>query len=105
MQMRDWVSGMIGIVVFCLGSLPLLNNFGVGPAWFKLALPIAILSYVVAAMGFYLLIDSFIEISNSNTVGWVSFLIAFVCLGIGMLPVLHGFGIGPDFFSLGQAAK
>jgi len=101
MHMRDWISFFTGALVAVTGILPLLNMAGIGPSWFALDfMPISILLYMVAGAGMYLLINSFIEITNSNVVGWISLLIALVIGAIGVFKVLGGFGIGPEFFTL-----
>jgi hypothetical protein len=100
-EAKDIISFIVGILLFALGLLPLLNSFGIGPAWMGMKfLPVTILSWIVAVGALYLVIDSVIEITNSSAVGFVSIIIAFVCLAIGVLPILHGFGIGPSFFAL-----
>jgi len=88
MEPKDWISGLVGLMILALGLLPLLNARGVGPAWFGLSLPVKLLSWVVVIGGFYLIINSFIEITNSNVVGWLSFLIAAVITVLGVLQVL-----------------
>ena len=88
MEPKDWISGLVGLIILGLGLLPLLNNWGIGPAWFSLSLPVKILSWVVVVGGFYLIINSFIEITNSNIVGWLSFLIAAVITVWGILQVM-----------------
>ncbi len=105
METKDWMSGFIGLIVFSLGAIPLLEGFNVfnlgisqilHTGWF-----IAIVPYILAIAGFYLLIESIIEITNSNSIGYMSFLVGAVVMAVGTLPVLHTFGIGPDWFSLG----
>jgi len=88
MEVKDWISGLIGAVVVCLGLLPLLNARGIGPAWFGFSLPVKLLAYVVVIAGFYLVINSFIEITNSNVIGWISFFVAAVVTVLGVLQVL-----------------
>lgn len=88
MEPKDWISGLVGALIFCLGLLPLLNARGIGPGWFGLNLPIKLLSWVVVIGGFYLVINSFIEITNSNIVGWLSFFIAAIITVLGVLQVL-----------------
>ena len=92
MEPKDWISGLVGAVILCLGLFPLLNNWGIGPSWFAFSLPIKILSWVVVIGGFYLIINSFIEITNSNIVGWISFFIAAVVTVLGVLQVLGKIG-------------
>jgi len=101
MEPKDWLSFFVGMIVTALGLLPLLGKLGVGPGWFRMEfLPIALLAYLVAAFGFYLLINSIIEITNSNTIGWTSFFIAVALFAAGVLQVLAKFRVGPDWFSL-----
>ncbi|MBW2975019.1 hypothetical protein KY366_04850 [Candidatus Woesearchaeota archaeon] len=88
MEAKDWISGLVGTVILCMGLFPLLNARGIGPGWFALNLPVKLLSWVVVAGGFYLIINSFIEITNSNVVGWVSFLTAAVVTFLGVMQVL-----------------
>jgi hypothetical protein len=101
-ETKDVISFIVGLLLFVLGLLPLLNSFGIGPAWFNLFtfLPVAVFSWIVAVGALYLVIDSVIEITNSASIGYLSIIIAFVCLAIGVLPILAAFGIGPAFFSL-----
>ena len=97
---KDWVSFLVGSIITALGLLPILNRLNVGPSWFALEfLPITLFSYIVAGAGFYLMVESIIEITNSNAVGWISFLVACVVLVIGTLPMLARFGIGPGWFA------
>ena len=102
MEAKDILSFIAGILLFALGLFPLLSSFGIGPDWFNIwkFLPVAVLSWIVAVGALYLVIDSVIEITNSSSIGFVSIIIAFICLLIGVMPILHGFGIGPQFFAL-----
>ena len=93
MQTRDWISGAVGLIILLLGLFPLLGKFT-----FLNNLPVSLLTWVVAGAGFYLAINSVIEITNSNVVGWWSFGVAIALLAIGILPLLHGFGIGYSWF-------
>jgi hypothetical protein len=91
--MRDWISGLIGTVIFLLGLFPLIGKFE-----FLNNLPVYLLTWIVAGAGLYLLMNSLIEITNSNIVGWWSFGVAITVLIIGLLPLLHSFEIGPAWF-------
>ena len=93
MQMRDWISGLVGLIIFLLGLLPMI-----GYLTFLNDLTPSLLIWIVAGAGFYLAINSIIEITNSNIVGWWSFGVAIAVLIIGLLPLLHSFGIGPAWF-------
>jgi hypothetical protein len=103
MEAKDIISFIAGALLFALGILPLLQSFGIGPGWFNVwgFLPVTIISWIVAVGALYLVIDSVIEITNSSAIGFISIIVAFICLLIGILPVLHNFGIGPEFFALG----
>jgi hypothetical protein len=101
METKDYVSGLIGLVLIATGALPLLNAANVGPPWFALSfLPLQLFAYILAGAGFYLAINSIIEITNSNSIGWISFLFAVVVLAAGVLQVLSRFSIGPGWFEL-----
>ncbi len=90
MQMRDWISGLVGMIALILG----LSLF-VGALSF-LSIPSAnVLRWIVVIMGAYLLWNSIIEITNSNVLGWFSFGTSAICLLIGLLPTLPWFSIEP----------
>ena len=92
MQTRDWVSGIVGLLIFLLGLFPFLHSFGRGPGWWGFSLPVALLGWVVAIGGFYLVVNSFIEITNSNIVGWASLIVAAVISLLGVFHVLGSIG-------------
>ena len=94
MQMRDWISGLVGAAIFLLGLFPLIGMFTFLNEW-----PVPLLTWIVAGAGFYLAVNSIIEITNSNIIGWWSFGVAIAVLVIGLFPLLHGFGIGPEWFA------
>ena len=98
----DWMSGLIGLVVFLLGLFPLLEQFGIlstgisvflQSSWVLSALP-----FILAILGVYLAIESIIELTNSNHIGWLSFFIGVTVMIIGILPALQSFGLGPGLF-------
>ena len=60
-----------------------------------------ILAYAVALLGFYLVVNSIIEITNSNSIGWFSFLVALLVMAIGVLHVLGQFGVVSGFLAMG----
>jgi hypothetical protein len=101
-EAKDIMSFVAGLLLFALGILPMLAKFGVGPSWFNVwkFLPVTVISWIIAVGALYLVIDSVIEITNSSSIGFVSIIVAFVCLLIGVLPILSSFGIGPSFFAL-----
>ncbi|MBT5022607.1 hypothetical protein HOK51_03445 [Candidatus Woesearchaeota archaeon] len=98
---KDFAALFVGLALFALGLLPILYKYaGVGPEWFSMSLPANILSYIIALGALFLVYASFIEITNSNSMGFISIIVAIVVLSIGLLPILSSFGIGPAFFSL-----
>ena len=99
MQARDWVSGLVGLIVFLLGLFPFLQVFG-GASWWPLSLPVALMGWIIAIGGFYLVINSFIEITNSNIVGWISLCTAAVIALLGVLNVLGQLSIVSGFFAV-----
>jgi hypothetical protein len=100
MQMSDWMSGLVGAVIFLLGLMPILGRWD-----FANDLSITLLTWIVAISGFYLLVNSVVEITNSNIVGWWSFGVAVAVIIIGFFPILHGFGIGPSFFEFSWLSR
>ncbi|MBW2972597.1 hypothetical protein KY359_06175 [Candidatus Woesearchaeota archaeon] len=103
MEAKDIISFIVGLLLFALGLLPMLSKFGLGPDWFNVwqFLPVTVVSWIIAVGALYLVVDSIIEITNSSAIGFVSIIVAFICLLIGVLPLLASFGIGPSFFALG----
>ncbi len=98
-ETKDILSFIIGVILFAVGLLPVLAKGNIGPSWFALGfLPVQIFAYIIAIAGFYLIIESFIEITNSNAIGWWSFLIAGIFMIVGILQVLSNFSIGPSWF-------
>lgn len=101
METKDFASGFIGLLLTVLGALPLLSKMGVGPKEFALGwFPVQIAAYILAVAGFYLMVNSVIEITNSNSIGWMSFMIAAAVMVVGILQVLHKFNVGADWFEL-----
>ncbi len=97
--LKDYISGVVGILLGLMGLFPLLNSFGIGPSWFALPwLPVKIFTYVLAGAGLYLAIESIREILNSNKIGMISFAVGVAVLIAGLFPLLHSFGIGPAWF-------
>ena len=87
MQTRDWISGLVGIIVGALGLLPML-----GYAAFLDILSVNVLRWIVVVAGAYLIWNSIIEITNSNIIGWYSFGTAIIAVILGLLPTLPWFG-------------
>lgn len=90
MQARDWISGLVGIIVGLLGLLPMID-YGA----FLKDLPPNILRWVVVVAGIYLILNSIIEITNSNVIGWWSFGVAVIAVTLGLLPTLPWFKFEP----------
>lgn len=90
LDMKDWMSGLAGAIIFLLGLLPILNKSGKGAAWFGFELSIIVMAWILLLGSVYLLVDAFVEITNSNIFGWISLLIALVFGAIGLLRILSG---------------
>ena len=90
MQMRDWVIGLIGLIIGAVGLLSLLKilPFEVSRSF---------LVWIAAIGSFILLYASIIEITNSNVMGTVSVIAAGVFLIISFLPLLNSFGVFGDW--------
>ena len=95
MQLRDWISGVIGAVIFLLGFFPIIGKFE-----FLNNLPVTVVVWIVAVAGLYLVWNSIIEITNSNVVGTISIIAAGIALLSGLLPLLHSLNIGWSWFEL-----
>ncbi len=92
MQMRDWVIGLIGIII---GALGLLSLIGILP--FELSKNALI--WVSAIAGLILLYAAIVEITNSNIMGTVSIIAAGIILIISLLPALNSIGFLGDWAS------
>ena len=100
MEPSDWIAGLVGAVVFCLGLFPLLGAMGKGPAWFAFQLPVALLAWIVMIGGFYLIVNAIIEITNSNILGWFSGVVALIITVTGVLSVLGRAGKVSGFLAM-----
>ena len=100
MEPSDWIAGLVGAVVFCLGLFPLLGAIGKGPAWFAFQLPVALLAWIVMIGGFYLIVNAIIEITNSNILGWITGVVALIITVTGVLSVLGKAGKITGFFAM-----
>lgn len=100
MEPSDWIAGLVGAIVFCLGLFPLLGAMGKGPAWLAFQLPVALLAWIVMIGGFYLIINAIVEITNSNILGWITGLIAVIITVTGVLSVLGKAGKITGFFAM-----
>ena len=86
MQMRDWISGLVGAVLVLLAGLPMFGYLS-----FLDGLPVNVLRWITFGAGIYLLWNSIVEITNSNIVGWWSFCIAITAVIMALLPSLPWF--------------
>lgn len=98
---KYWISLVAGIIVIALGGIPLLNSWGILGFSLPFALSMNILLWLVAAVGAYLLIDTFL--SEDDAVMWTSAIIAVVILAIAIIQILSNFeviGFGIPFITL-----
>lgn len=94
MQMRDWVIGLIGVVIGAIGILSLLKILPFG-------LSRGALVWIAAIAGIILAYAAIIEITNSNIMGTVSIIAAGVILIISLLPALNSMGILGNWAAFG----
>ncbi len=87
MQMRDWISGLIGAVLVILG----LSSFWSAVSFLNNIFSANVLRWIVVVAGIYLVWNSIIEVTNSNIVGWWSFGAAAISLIVGLLPSIPWF--------------
>jgi len=93
MEAKDWLSFFIGAVIFAAGLIPILSRYNIISWNIPMTLSLVVLQYIIAIGGLYLAINSLIEITNSNPVGWISLLISFVMLAAGLIPILVSFNV------------
>ena len=93
MQMRDWISGLFGIIIGAMGLLSIMNIL-------PFELTRAVLLWIVVIAGAWLLYSAIIEITNSNVIGTVSLIVAIVAILISVLPIVGWitFGFLGDIF-------
>ena len=94
MQARDWVVGLMGTLLVLFGILPLF-----GMLLFLNDITPKILVWAVLIFSLILVYCAIVEITNSNVLGWVSFLIAIGGVLLILLPILSSVGVGPSWFS------
>ena len=90
--MMKIISIILGLLMIALGSLPLLNQFGI--LGLNISLPISVLTYILAGAGLFVLIDGFME-GFMETSGKITMLVGFLILIGGLLMVLGSFGVLP----------
>ena len=90
MQMRDWISGLVGLIIVLIG----LSSFWSRLSFLKDVFSASVLRWIVVVAGVYLAWNSIVEITNSNVVGWGSFIVAIIAAVIGLLPNIPWFEFG-----------
>ena len=102
---QSLISFIVGLILSALGIIPLLNAAGViafGLPEFLSGIVGAIVMYLLAGSGIYLLVEGFME-GFDHPMGKISVLVGFLVLVIGIIPLLNSFGIitfGIPFLSL-----
>lgn len=93
---RSIASLLVGILLIVLGAIPLLHSWGALPfglPGFLGSFIATIATYLIAAGGFYLLIDGFLQ--WGNPFAWVTFSVALIVIALGLIPILYSFGALP----------
>ena len=86
MQMRDWIIGLIGLIIGAVGLLSLIG-------FLPFELQKNPLVWIAAVSALILMYAAIIEITNSNIMGTVSLIIAGICLFASLLPALNSIGM------------
>ncbi len=86
MQMRDWIIGIIGLIIGAVGLLSLIG-------FLPFELSKNVLVWIAAVSALILMYAAIIEITNSNVMGSVSLIIAGICLLASLLPALNSIGM------------
>jgi hypothetical protein len=88
---KNWSALLIGLLMMALGIIPLLNSFDViGFGGFLSGILPKIATYLLAAGGIYLLIDSFMEDDHWRV---ISIIVALSIIAIGIIQILASFNI------------
>ena len=85
MQMRDWVIGLIGVIVGALGFLSLVKIL-------PFELSRTALIWIAAVGSLILLYAAIVEVTNSNILGTISLIVAGIAIIISILPLFTIFG-------------
>jgi hypothetical protein len=90
---KKLMSLIIGFILFALGLIPLLNVWNI-ISWnipaFLLGFIFSIVNYLIAAIGFWLLIDGFLEDHSLRTLTLIA---GILFIAFGLINVLSAFGI------------
>ena len=98
MQMRDWIIGVIGLIVGALGLLSLLKILPFG-------LSRGALVWIAAIAGIILAYAAIVEVTNSNIMGPISIIAAGVILIFALLPALNSMGILGSWAAFGWVGE
>ncbi len=90
---------ILGLILMALGLIPLLFSFGVigfSLPGFLHGIVQAIMAYIAAGVGVWLLVDGFLE---DDAWRWITWCVAIVVLLLAIIPILNqfsiiGFGLG-----------
>jgi len=85
---RKNIGLLLGVVLLVIGIIALLNSIGLLP--FSIPFSINILSWILAAGGLYLIIESVTEFGARRA---LALLVAGVILILTLIPILNQFGI------------
>lgn len=91
----------VGVILFLLGGIPLLNQWGVLPFGLPAFLSGVIVSaaaYILAGGGLFLLIDAWGEWGEH--IGQVSLILGLLVIALGLIQILGSFGVIPALISL-----
>lgn len=95
MSARDWISFFVGLLLFAVGLIPLLNKFGVLPfglPGFMTGLIASIFFWIIAIAGLYIIIDGLIEPAG-HMIHTMLIVTGILFVLIGLVPILNQFGV------------
>jgi len=90
---KNYIAALIGLLLSCLGLIPILNMVGVLSWGIPEGIMLVITSfalYIITIAGIYLLVDSFME---DHGLRMISIVVALVVIILGLVPLLNSFGL------------
>jgi hypothetical protein len=95
MSARDWISFFIGLVLFAVGLIPLLNQFKITPfglPGFLAGFVAQIFFWIIALAGIYIVVDGLIEPAG-HMIHITLMVLGIIFIIVGLIPILNSFKI------------
>jgi hypothetical protein len=97
---RNYMSMLVGLILFIVGGIPVLNYFGAIAftlPGFLTNIIADVVFWIIAVMGMYIVIDGFMEAQHSMWHGLL-LLMGVIFIIIGLIPILNNRGVIPFGF-------